>query len=178
MSLYTLTKQTRLPVRDLSGQVFGRWTVLRFAGRNSYEQAVWHCRCACGKRQALPQSNLTTGVSRSCGCYRDDVNRARAGERRAAEKAKRDGYQNGTAPFDAGKPVDQQSLRARLKLLAKKLRPDADPITSSLRPSHSKTDALARACALLALRYPTEDQLWDCRFALEIAGLETAAGQV
>lgn len=33
----------------------------------------WNCRCDCGKLVVVPRSNLMSGNSRSCGCYRRDM---------------------------------------------------------------------------------------------------------
>lgn len=52
---------------ELTGQRFGRWTVLRFAGiRNGNSR--WLCRCACGRRKVLGGRFLTHHYPRSCGC--------------------------------------------------------------------------------------------------------------
>jgi hypothetical protein len=48
---------------DLSGQSFGNWTVLSYAG--SYR---WLCRCACGIERAVLSKSLKNGRSTSCGC--------------------------------------------------------------------------------------------------------------
>lgn len=46
---------------DLTGRVFGEWTVLRKAGYN------YECRCSCGKIAIKTSSDLTSGKSKSCG---------------------------------------------------------------------------------------------------------------
>ena len=48
---------------DLSGQTFGRWTVLGYAGRSR-----WNVRCDCGVEVTLLGHNLRRGSTRSCGC--------------------------------------------------------------------------------------------------------------
>src|SRR4051812_12640712 len=40
-------KKSKRPV-DLTGQLFGRWTVLRFAQKGDDRQRYWECRCECG----------------------------------------------------------------------------------------------------------------------------------
>jgi len=56
---------------DLTGQTFGRWTVLEFKG-----QAKWLCRCSCGTEKVVGGSSLRRGNSTSCGCFqREDVSR-------------------------------------------------------------------------------------------------------
>ena len=49
---------------DLTGQVFGRWTVLYRTSDNK-----WRCRCECGTERDVVYSNLVRGLSTSCGCY-------------------------------------------------------------------------------------------------------------
>jgi hypothetical protein len=53
---------------DLSGQKFGRWTVLSYVGRNNLGKREWQCRCDCGTMRNVTQGNLRTGDSNSCGC--------------------------------------------------------------------------------------------------------------
>jgi hypothetical protein len=66
------TKKKRAsPVRDdsdLSGQVFGLWTIV---GRDpDDEQHRWICRCVCGTIQLYYRATLAKGASRGCrACY-------------------------------------------------------------------------------------------------------------
>lgn len=53
-------------MKDLTGQKFGRWTVIGFACRK--ERNYWNCKCECGTARAVSQSNLVTNISTSCGC--------------------------------------------------------------------------------------------------------------
>jgi len=57
--------------KDITGRVFGRWTVLSFAG--SDDGALWLCRCACGAEKIIRATQLAAGLTKSCGCLRDDV---------------------------------------------------------------------------------------------------------
>ena len=70
-----------MSANDLSGQVFGRWTVLKMTGRSGNKptgQSLWHCRCECGReKQAVLYGALTTGGSRSCGCLRKEERAAK-----------------------------------------------------------------------------------------------------
>lgn len=61
------TKSTNRHPRftDLTGQAFGRWTVLSEAARVS-GKIHWHCRCDCGNERAVQASDLRSGKSRSC----------------------------------------------------------------------------------------------------------------
>lgn len=54
---------------DLSGALFGMWTVLsRSYPNNSKNESVWNCRCACGNERRVDRSQLVCGRSNSCGC--------------------------------------------------------------------------------------------------------------
>ena len=55
-------------LRDLTGQRFGRLTVIDRAENNG-KKVMWRCRCACGKEIVTRGYNLTSGGSKSCGCY-------------------------------------------------------------------------------------------------------------
>lgn len=53
---------------DIIGCVFGRLTVLSYAG-----DGKWNCACECGGQPAIKRSNLVTGNSTSCGCKRRET---------------------------------------------------------------------------------------------------------
>lgn len=54
---------------DLTGQTFGRLTVIEPAGRSKRGKLVWRCTCACGEREVTAATNdLRRGNTRSCGC--------------------------------------------------------------------------------------------------------------
>ncbi len=59
---------------DLSGQKFGRWTVLYPTNKRSGGKRLYHCRCDCGTERDVSEGNLKRGVSKSCGCYKKEVN--------------------------------------------------------------------------------------------------------
>ena len=56
---------------DLTGQVFGRLTVIEY-----YEtrkgRARWHCQCSCGNIKVIDGKSLRNGATKSCGCFRVD----------------------------------------------------------------------------------------------------------
>ena len=57
---------------DITGERFGRLVVLSAApSRNKH--TYWNCRCDCGKAVAVRTDGLTRGLSKSCGCYHQDV---------------------------------------------------------------------------------------------------------
>ncbi len=54
--------------KDISDQKFGRLTVLRYAGTNKRQDAMWEVICECGNEFTARGSSLRSGESRSCGC--------------------------------------------------------------------------------------------------------------
>jgi hypothetical protein len=52
---------------DLTGQRFGRWTVISFYDIRP-GGTRWLCRCQCGKERPVANGNLKRGTTKSCGC--------------------------------------------------------------------------------------------------------------
>ena len=53
--------------KDLTGQRFGRLTVLSYAfSKNG--QTYWKCVCDCGNTLITQRSSLIRGDTKSCGC--------------------------------------------------------------------------------------------------------------
>jgi hypothetical protein len=57
---------------DLTGQRFGRLTVLRFAGIDKHRNALWLCRCDCGEERVVIGANLRSGHTTSCKCLQQE----------------------------------------------------------------------------------------------------------
>lgn len=55
------------------GTAFGRWTVKNIIPSSEGQKIRYVCQCACGKTAALLVGNLSSGSSRSCGCYRKEA---------------------------------------------------------------------------------------------------------
>lgn len=53
---------------DMTGEKFGRWTVIQKAKKGKNGETQYLCRCDCGTEKVLRRSSLTSGNSRSCGC--------------------------------------------------------------------------------------------------------------
>lgn len=63
-------------VKDLTGQRFGRLTVLyRVGTRNG--NSYWHCRCDCGNEKDVSYGNLKYKHVFSCGCLNKELTRQR-----------------------------------------------------------------------------------------------------
>lgn len=60
---------------DLTGQHFSELIVIESAGvqqvgNSRTRKSLWLCRCSCGTEITVHGSSLTTGNTKSCGCYR------------------------------------------------------------------------------------------------------------
>lgn len=66
-------------LKDLTGKVFGNWTVIR-RGRNIGKQVAWICKCSCGITRLVQGTSLKTGKSTSCGCKSIGLNHKTHGE--------------------------------------------------------------------------------------------------
>jgi len=53
---------------DLTGQRFGRLTVISRAENAKRGSARWHCKCDCGKVTIVVAGSLKSGNTKSCGC--------------------------------------------------------------------------------------------------------------
>jgi len=53
---------------DLTGQKFGKLTVVKPNGKNQWGNYRWLCRCYCGKEKIISSTNLISGNTKSCGC--------------------------------------------------------------------------------------------------------------
>jgi hypothetical protein len=54
---------------DLQGKIFGRLTVLSYAGRDKGGCSMWRCQCSCGNIRNIRTLHLVKGNVVSCGCY-------------------------------------------------------------------------------------------------------------
>lgn len=55
-------------VKDISGETFGRLTVVKRVENDKHNKARWLCRCSCGNEKIVVGSNLLSGRTSSCGC--------------------------------------------------------------------------------------------------------------
>lgn len=63
-------------LEDLTGQVFGRLTVIEraedYIQPNGKHKPRWRCRCECGNEKIALASNLKRGITSSCGCFQKE----------------------------------------------------------------------------------------------------------
>ena len=67
---------------DLTGQRFGRWTVMNITDKRTKNRTIiWHCKCDCGNEKDVDGYTLKSGQSKSCGCLNNEkrAERCRAG---------------------------------------------------------------------------------------------------
>ena len=57
------------PLKDLTGQRFGRLVAIERAGSTPKREASWLCQCDCGRVVIVPSYNLRSGNTKSCGCF-------------------------------------------------------------------------------------------------------------
>ena len=61
---------------DLSDKKFGRLTALYPTEKRDKKGSVyWHCKCDCGNEVDITQDGLVYGSYKSCGCYKQEVNK-------------------------------------------------------------------------------------------------------
>ena len=65
---------------DLTGQRFGRWTVIErapskmYTGKDrNYRKVRWLCLCDCGNSRVVDAVNLIHQRSHSCGCLQKEI---------------------------------------------------------------------------------------------------------
>lgn len=70
---------------DLTGQRFGKWTVVKRLENNKNNKAMWLCRCDCGTEKAVLGESLKSRKSQNCGCGRKESVAARNRKNRKYE---------------------------------------------------------------------------------------------
>src|SRR5215471_14732431 len=60
--------------KDRTGELYGRWLVISYAGPDKRGDATWLCECQCPKktRRVVSAKRLKTGKSLSCGCLKKE----------------------------------------------------------------------------------------------------------
>lgn len=57
-------------VIDMTGQIYGKLTVLERAENDKFGKAQWLCQCECGNKKIINGASLRKGLTTSCGCYK------------------------------------------------------------------------------------------------------------
>lgn len=58
---------------DLTGERFGKLTVIKEVGRNKHNKSLWECHCDCGGLKITSTPNLRSGKTNSCGCLQRPI---------------------------------------------------------------------------------------------------------
>ena len=70
-------KQSRNSFIDLTGQTFGKFTVLAraddYISPSGHRLVQWHCKCECGKDTIVAGNELRRGTTLSCGCLKAEL---------------------------------------------------------------------------------------------------------
>ena len=61
---------------DLTGQTFGRLTVIAKTDKKKHNQIVWECECECGNKCEVTTGSLRKGDTKSCGCINREFARS------------------------------------------------------------------------------------------------------
>ncbi len=63
-------------IKDITGQTFGKLTVLGFAGIHpTLKKTMWRCQCSCPNKTIITAigNNLRRGISKSCNCGKSEA---------------------------------------------------------------------------------------------------------
>lgn len=71
---YKHRKPKKYKVNDISGQRFGRLTVIRRDKTAPSGRSKWICKCDCGNTVSVLRNHLVCGHTTSCGCAKKYVN--------------------------------------------------------------------------------------------------------
>ena len=56
--------------KDLTGEKFGEWVVLKRVENDGGRNSRWLCRCSCGNERVVYGTTLIKNKTKSCGCLR------------------------------------------------------------------------------------------------------------
>ena len=63
-------------IKDLVGQKFGRWIVIKKGNKeNKSKDIYWLCKCDCGNEKEVSARVLKSNQSKSCGCLQKEIAR-------------------------------------------------------------------------------------------------------
>lgn len=68
-------------LKDLTGQRFGKLTVIEFVELSKHGNAVWKCQCICGNTTIVSSNSLLTGHTKSCDCTRKEIRNDLTGQK-------------------------------------------------------------------------------------------------
>lgn len=99
--------------RDITGQKFGRLTVLKKDHYDGKRNTYWLCECECGNVVVVQRGALTRGATISCGCAMKEINKKLAKDielnKMGLEKLKKESFREGTSLKGLTRKVDKTS---------------------------------------------------------------------
>lgn len=75
---------------DLTGQIFGLLTVIKYINKDSDGHSLWLCRCYCDNETVARGTHLKQGQIKSCGCLRKETSKKNGKENTKHGHTKRD----------------------------------------------------------------------------------------
>ena len=66
-----------MPIKDETGNIYGRLTVIKKDGKCKGGHITWFCECECGNIISVRGCDLRKGHTKSCGCYRSEKTKKR-----------------------------------------------------------------------------------------------------
>lgn len=77
-----------MKLKDLTGMVFGRLTVIKHHGTNEKGVHLWECKCECGNTFIARGDALRYGFTKSCGCLAHET-RVKTGQKSKGRQSPR-----------------------------------------------------------------------------------------
>lgn len=65
-------------VKDLTGEIFGKLTVIGLVQKDS-RKTYWYCKCECGNIKQVRSDSLQCGAIKSCGCLKKEQDKINLG---------------------------------------------------------------------------------------------------
>lgn len=63
-------------MKDITGQTFGRLTVLRPSHKDARGEWYWLCKCECGNQITASGYKIRSGNTKSCGCLQNELRKS------------------------------------------------------------------------------------------------------
>lgn len=76
---YQKTQASAANLINLTGQTFGRLTVLNITNHRKNHKVIYHCKCMCGNECDVLADLLKSGKTQSCGCLKTETIRKNFG---------------------------------------------------------------------------------------------------
>ncbi len=58
-----------MKLKDITGNRFGRLIAVRATNKRKHMKVIWLCECDCGNYVEVVRGSLSSGNTKSCGCY-------------------------------------------------------------------------------------------------------------